>query len=147
MIAIGSDHAGFHYKENLKKLLSSLNEDYTDYGTNSEESTDYPDYAARVSKAIIEGKAERGILICGTGIGMSIAANKFPGIRAAVCESVASARLSREHNDANILCLGERITPWEKAAEIVQVFLTTAFDGGERHCRRVDKLNRFPQQQ
>lgn len=145
MIALGSDHAGFRYKEKLKELLTSRKEEFKDYGTSSEESTDYPDYAARVAKAILNGEAERGILICGTGIGMSIAANKFPGIRAAVCESVASARLARQHNDANILCIGERITPWEKAVEIIDVFLSTPFDGGERHCRRVEKLNNFPQ--
>ncbi|MCX7984020.1 MAG: ribose 5-phosphate isomerase B [Bacteroidetes bacterium] len=145
MIALGSDHAGFQYKEKIKELLISLHLEYKDYGTFSPDSTDYPDYASRVSNAILKGEAERGILICGTGIGMSIAANKFPGIRAAVCESIDSARLAREHNDANILCLGERITPWEKAIEIVKVFLTTEFENGERHCRRVNKLNTLPQ--
>ncbi len=144
MIALGSDHAGYRYKENTKLLLSSLHEEFIDYGTMSEESTDYPDYATLVAQAIIAGKATRGILICGTGIGMCIAANKFSGIRAAVCESVAAARLAREHNDANILCIGERITPWEKAKEIISIFLSTPFDGGERHCRRVEKLNRLP---
>lgn len=146
MIALGSDHAGYQYKEKLKELLTSMNLEYRDYGTFSPESTDYPDYAARVSKAILKGEADRGILICGTGIGMSIAANKFKGIRAAVCESVASAKLAREHNDANILCLGERITPWERAIDIVKVYLTTPFDNGERHCRRVNKLNILPQE-
>ncbi len=144
MIALGSDHAGFKYKEQLKELLKSLNVEYHDYGTFSPESTDYPDYAALVSKSILNSEATKGILVCGTGIGMSIAANKFKGIRAAVCESVESARLAREHNDANILCIGERITPWDKAVEIVKVFLNTNFDGGVRHCRRVEKLNNLP---
>ena len=142
MIAIGSDHAGYEYKEKIKKLLDELKLPYEDYGTNSSESTDYPDYAHSVSVAVSTGKADRGILICGTGIGMSIVANKHPGIRAAVCESVKAAELARQHNDANVLALGARITPWETAEQIVRTFFTTQFEGG-RHQRRVDKIHKL----
>ncbi len=140
MIALGSDHAGFEYKERLKKLLDEIKKPYQDFGTISPDSVDYPDIAHLVSKAISSGKYQLGILICGTGIGMSIAANKHKGIRAAACESAASAKLSREHNDANILCLGARICSWETAIEIVKTFLTTPFSGGERHLRRIEKI-------
>jgi ribose 5-phosphate isomerase B len=141
MIALGSDHAGFDYKERLKILLDETGKPYQDFGTSSPESVDYPDFAHAVSKAVASGKYQLGILICGTGIGMSIVANKHSGIRAAVCESTASAKLSREHNDANILCLGARITSWETAAEIVKVFLATPFSGGERHMCRIQKIH------
>ena len=141
MIALGSDHAGFEYKEQLKKLLDEIGKPYQDFGTNSPDSVDYPDVAHTVSTAIASGKFLRGILICGTGIGMSIVANKHNGIRAAVCESSASAKLSREHNDANILCLGARTTRWETATEIVKTFLTTPFSGGERHMNRIKKIH------
>jgi ribose 5-phosphate isomerase B len=141
MIALGSDHAGFDYKERLKKLLDEIDKPYQDFGTSSPESVDYPDFAHAVSKAVASGKCQRGILICGTGIGMSIVANKHSGIRAAVCESAASAKLSRAHNDANILCLGARITSWETATEIVKTFLTTPFSGGERHINRIQKIH------
>lgn len=140
MIALGADHAGFEYKEKIKKILQSLDYTFQDFGTTSTESTDYPDYAHTVSEAVSSGKAELGILVCGTGIGMSIAANKHNGIRAAVVESVVAAKLAREHNDANILALGARITPWETAQEIIKTFLTTKFEGG-RHQRRVDKIH------
>jgi ribose 5-phosphate isomerase B len=141
MIAIGSDHAGFEYKERLKKLLEEMEKPYQDFGTLSPDSVDYPDFAHTVSKTVASGKCQFGILICGTGIGMSIVANKHSGIRAAVCESTASAKLSREHNDANILCLGARITTWETATEIVKTFLTTPFSGGERHMNRIQKIH------
>jgi ribose 5-phosphate isomerase B len=141
MIAIGSDHAGFEYKEYFKKLLSDMGHPYQDFGTFSTEPVDYPDIAQVVSKAISSHTCDMGILICGTGIGMSIAANKHNGIRAAVCESSASAKLSREHNDANILCLGERITSLKTAIEIVKTFLTTPFSGGERHNSRIQKIH------
>jgi ribose 5-phosphate isomerase B len=141
MIAIGSDHAGFEYKERLKKLLQESGFPYRDFGTFSSASVDYPDYAHKTSEAVATGACENGILICGTGIGMSIVANKHHGIRAAVCESVTAARLSREHNDANILCFGERLTDWETAEEIVKTFLTTPFSGGERHLRRIEKIH------
>ncbi len=140
MIAIGSDHAGYVYKEKIKKLLAELALPYKDFGTNSPESTDYPDYAHAVSLAVSAGEAERGILVCGTGIGMSIVANKHPGVRAAVCESAKAARLSRQHNDANVLALGARITTWKTAQGIVRAFFKTRFEGG-RHQRRVEKIH------
>ena len=140
-VALGSDHAGFLYKEQAKTLLQSMNITFKDFGTDSQTSADYPDYAVLVAKSVLSGETEMGILICGTGIGMSIAANKFHGIRAGVCESVAAAALTRQHNDANILCIGERLTSWETASAIIKTFLTTPFEGGERHCRRVNKLN------
>jgi len=141
MIAIGSDHAGYEYKEQLKTLLDEIGKPYQDFGTNSPDSVDYPDIAHLVSKAVASGKYLRGILICGTGIGMSIVANKHKGIRAAVCESSASAKLSREHNDANILCVGARTTNWETAEEIIKSFISTPFSGGERHTCRIQKIH------
>jgi ribose 5-phosphate isomerase B len=141
MIAIGSDHAGYEYKEQLKKLLDEIGKQYQDFGTNSPDSVDYPDIAHTVSKTVSSGKCPMGILICGTGIGMSIAANKHKGIRAAVCESQAAAKLSREHNDANILCLGSRTTNWETAVEIIKTFISTPFSGGERHMNRIKKIH------
>jgi ribose 5-phosphate isomerase B len=141
MIAIGSDHAGFEYKELLKKLLDEIEKPYQDFGAFSPDSVDYPDVAHDVSKAVASGTCLSGILICGTGIGMSIVANKHKGIRAAVCESPASAKLSREHNDANILCFGARISSWETAVEMVKTFLTTPFSGGERHMCRIQKIH------
>lgn len=141
MIAIGADHAGYEYKENIKKLLNELGLEYQDFGTNSPDSTDYPDYAHAVSQAISSGRADRGILVCGTGIGMSIVANKHKGVRAAPCESVEAARLARQHNNANVLALGARITPWERAKEIIRVFFSTDFENEERHRRRVNKIH------
>ena len=141
MIAIGSDHAGFEYKAQLKKLLDEIGKPYQDFGTTSPDPVDYPDVAYLVSKAVASGKCLQGILICGTGIGMSIVANKHKGIRAAACESTASAKLSREHNDANILCFGERIVSWETATEIVKTFLSTPFSGDERHMCRIEKIH------
>lgn len=141
MIAIGSDHAGFEYKEYLKNLLKEIGKPYQDFGTSTNASVDYPDFGHIVSEAVASGKCEIGILICGTGIGMSIIANKHKGIRAAVCESIDSARLAREHNNANILCLGARILSWEKVVEIVKVFLSTAFSGGNRHICRIEKIH------
>ncbi len=140
MIAIGADHAGYEVKEKIKDLLRSLGYDVKDYGTSSAESTDYPDYAHKVAEAVSKGEAQNGILICGTGIGMSIVANKHAGVRAANVESVEAARLAREHNDANILAVGARITPWETVREIVKTFLAATFQGG-RHQRRVDKIH------
>jgi ribose 5-phosphate isomerase B len=140
MIALASDHAGYHYKENLKALLEELKVPYRDFGTDSEQSTDYPDWAHVASEAIVRGECDRGILICGTGIGMAIVANKHHGIRAAVCESVTAARLARQHNDANVLTVGERVTGWESVADIVRTFLATSFEGG-RHERRVGKIH------
>ena len=140
MIALGADHAGYEMKEKLKPLLKAMGLEFQDFGTHSSESTDYPDYAHEVAKYVGSDKAEFGILVCGTGIGMSIVANKHQGVRASNIESVEAARLAREHNNANILALGARLTPWEKAEEIVKVFLQTKFEGG-RHQRRVDKIH------
>jgi ribose 5-phosphate isomerase B len=140
MIALGADHAGFDYKEKTKELLQSKKIEFIDFGTTSAESTDYPDYAHKVAEYVGSGKAEFGILVCGTGIGMSIVANKHNGVRAANVESVEAARLARQHNNANILAIGARLTPWEKAKDIIDMFLATAFEGG-RHQRRVDKIH------
>lgn len=140
-IAIGSDHAGFEYKERLKKLLGALGHEVRDLGPGDASSTDYPDWGHAVAEAVGRGDVPVGILICGTGIGMSIVANKHRGVRAAVCESVTAARLSRQHNNANILAIGERITGWESTVDIVTTFLATPFDGGERHQRRVGKIH------
>lgn len=141
MTAIGSDHAGYEYKESLKNLLREIGEEFRDFGTSSSMSVDYPDFAHLVSEAVASGTCTQGILICGTGIGMSIVANKHKGIRAAACESVAAARLSREHNDANILCIGARVSSWEMAAAMVRIFLSTPFSKGERHIRRIEKIH------
>ncbi len=140
MIALASDHAGFHYKEDIKKLLDELKLPYRDFGPSTGESTDYPDWGHKASQAIADGECDQGILICGTGIGMSIVANKHKGIRAAVCESVSAARLARQHNNANVLTLGERLTGWESVVDIVKTFFSTSFEGG-RHARRVDKIH------
>lgn len=141
-IAIASDHAGFEYKEKIKVFLLTLGFEANDFGSFSGESVDYPDYAHIVADIISKGKFKRGILICGTGIGMSITANKHAGIRAAVCESVEAAKYSRLHNNANVLCLGARITPLETAKEVVKVFLETEFEGG-RHTSRIEKIHRL----
>lgn len=140
MIALGADHAGFEYKEKIKGLLKSLGFEFRDYGTNSAESTDYPDYAHAVAEAVGSGAMEYGILVCGTGIGMAITANKHNGVRAGNVESVEGARMARAHNNANVLAIGARLTSWETAAEIVKTFLSTKFEGG-RHQRRVDKIH------
>lgn len=140
MIALASDHAGFRTKEHIKKVLDDLGLPYQDFGTESDQSTDYPDWAHRASEAVSAGTCDRGILVCGTGIGMAIVANKHRGIRAAVCESVTAARLARLHNNANILTMGERIVGWESVVDIVKTFLSTSFEGG-RHERRVEKIH------
>ena len=144
MVAIGADHAGFEYKERLKKLLDELHVEYKDFGTMSAESTDYPDYAHTVATAVGAGDAEYGILVCGTGIGMAIVANKHAGVRAANVESVQAATMARSHNNANILAIGARLTPWETVKEIVAAFLKTPFEGG-RHQRRVNKIHTLTQ--
>ncbi len=140
MIAIGADHAGYEYKENIKGLLKSLGYEFQDFGTNSKESTDYPDYGHTVAEAVASGKAEYGILVCGTGIGMAIVANKHNGIRAANVESIEAAKMAREHNNANVLAIGARLTAWDTAEKIIKTFLSTKFEGG-RHQRRVDKIH------
>jgi ribose 5-phosphate isomerase B len=139
-IAIGSDHAGFDLKNHIRDILSENNHDVIDMGTDSSNSCDYPDFAHLVADAITSGSAERGILICGTGVGMSVSANKIHGIRAAAVSEPVSSRLSREHNDANIICMGARVVGPEVAEEIVKVFMSTDFSGGERHCRRIEKI-------
>ena len=140
MIAIASDHGGFAYKQIIMQHLTDRNIPFHDFGTYTEESCDYPDFAQPVAKAVAAGEYEKGILICGTGIGMSIAANKVKGIRAAVCGDSFSARATREHNDANILCMGERVISEAKALEITDIFLDTPFSGDERHSRRISKI-------
>ncbi len=139
-VAIGSDHAGFHLKNYLRDLLSREGHEVLDAGANTPESSDYPDYAARVGRLVVSGEAERGILVCGTGAGICIAANKIPGVRAAAVSEPVTARLARLHNDANIICFGERIVGPELAADIVRVFLETPFSEGERHIRRIRKV-------
>lgn len=141
VIAIGSDHAGFDYKRRIAELLRQQGHEVRDLGTHDPASTDYPDWGHAVARTVGAGEAALGILICGTGIGMSIIANKHKGVRAAVCESVTAARLARQHNDANILAIGERITGWESAVDIVGTFIATPFDGGERHRRRISKIH------
>jgi ribose 5-phosphate isomerase B len=138
-IAIGSDHAGFLVKETIRKYLEASGYTVDDQGTSSEESVDYPDYGKAVGERVASKQADLGIAVCGSGIGISIAANKVPGIRAALVHDVTTARLAREHNDANILALGGRIVTPEAAVEMVQTFLATAYLGG-RHQRRLDKI-------
>lgn len=144
-IAIGSDHAGYedpppHYKPAIAEHLKRRGHEVIDCGTCGPDSVDYPDYANRVCRAILDGEADRGVLICGTGIGIGIAANRHRGIRAAPCTNEAGARLCREHNDANVLCLGRRVTPLAKCIELVDIWLDTPFSEGERHRRRIAKL-------
>lgn len=138
-IAIGSDHGGYHLKEHIKKYLEEKNFDIEDFGTNSLESVDYSDFAREVAEAVAQGKFDRGILICGTGLGISIAANKVRGIRAAVVSDCYSAKMSRAHNNANILALGGRVVGPDLATEIVETWMETPFEGG-RHQRRIDKI-------
>jgi ribose 5-phosphate isomerase B len=139
-IAIGSDHAGFHSKEVIKQELIRSGYAVQDAGTDSEASVDYPDFAREVAERVAAGKADLGVLVCGTGIGMAMAANKVPGIRAAVAHDQMTAHLAREHNNANVLTLGGRVVSDETALEIVREFLSTTFAGG-RHQRRVDKIS------
>jgi len=138
-IAIGCDHAGVELKNGILPVLKSLSIICEDVGTYEEISVDYPDFGEKVSEMVSKGEVERGILICGTGIGMSIVANKFPGVRAALCHEEYSAEMSRLHNDANILILPGRIIDKEKAAGIVKVWFSTSFEGG-RHQKRLDKI-------
>ena|SRR5215831_3574603 len=139
VVALGADHAGFPLKEDLKAWLITHGYDLVDLGTQSADSVDYPDFALGVGSAITAGKADRGVLVCGTGIGMAMAANKVPGVRAAACSDAYTARMSREHNDANVLALGARITSREAAIEILEIWLGAEFAGG-RHARRLDKI-------
>jgi len=134
-IALGADHAGFPLKEKIKEFLQSKGYEVIDMGTHSTESVHYPDFAKKVALAVQRGEADRGILICGTGIGMSITANKFKGIRAALCTNEYMARMSRRHNDANVLCLGERVLGVELALSIVEAWLEEEFEGGRHEVR------------
>ncbi len=139
IVAIASDHAGYEMKTALREEISSLGYGVLDLGTDGPDSVDYPDFAHALAEAIIKGLAERGVLVCGSGIGVSITANRHPGIRASLCHNVETARLSRQHNDANVLALGGRIVGIEVARNCLKTFLETEFEGG-RHARRVAKM-------
>jgi ribose 5-phosphate isomerase B len=141
-IAIGSDHAGFGLKEDVLVLLKGTAAEVIDCGTNTTASVDYPDFGEKVSRMVSAGEVDRGILICGTGIGMSMVANKFPNVRAALCNDLFCAKMSRLHNDANVLVLGGRIIGKDLAAEIVRTWLDTAFEG-DRHMRRLQKIKKI----
>lgn len=138
-VAIGSDHAGYEEKENIKQILDEIGVEYVDFGTNSNESVDYPDYARKVGRAIASGEVKQGILVCGSGIGISIAANKVKGIRAALAWNEETAALARQHNDANVLALGARTTPPDTIPKIIKAWFNAEFEGG-RHARRVEKF-------
>ncbi len=138
-IALGADHAGFELKEALKGWLIDRGYQVLDLGTHGSESVDYPDYAVQVAEAVADGKVERGVLVCGTGIGMAMTANKVPGIRAALCSDGFTARMSREHNDANVLALAGRLMESDMAVDILKLWLETEFAGG-RHSRRLSKI-------
>lgn len=142
MIAIGSDHAGYELKEKIKKHFEENDIKFTDFGTFSSDSCDYPIMAEKVGKAVSNKESEKGILICGAGIGMSIAANKIKDVRAALCYEPELAVLARKHNNANVLCMGGRFTDFEKAKEIVKIFLNTDFEG-ERHQKRIDLITKL----
>ncbi len=139
-IAIGSDHAGFEAKERLRGDLHRAGHEILDVGTTNLESCDYPDFALGVARTVADHKADRGILICGTGIGMAMTANRIRGVRAALCTDEFTAEMSRKHNDANVLCMGARVVAAEKIAVLVELFLRTAFEGG-RHERRIRKID------
>ena len=141
-IAIGSDHAGFKLKEEIKKYLEAEKIAYKDFGTSSEESTDYPEFAFAVAKDVAAGKFDRGILICGSGVGMTIAANKVKGIRAVNAYDEYAARQSREHGDCNVLCLAGRKLKIDQALKIVDIWLKTPFSNEERHLRRIKQIER-----
>jgi ribose 5-phosphate isomerase B len=143
-IAIASDHAGYEEKERLKPVLDELGIQYEDLGTVSEASVDYPDYARKVAEEVAQGHVDQGLLVCGSGTGMAIAANKVPGVRAAVAWNEEIATLAREHNDANVLSLGARVTPAEELPKILRAWFAAKFDGG-RHQRRVDKISEIEQ--
>jgi len=139
-IAIGADHGGVHLKSIIAELLKSLSHEVDDLGTHSDEPVDYPDYAKAVSQEILLHKAERGILICGSGVGACVAANKFPGIRAAICHDTFSAHQGVEDDNMNILCLGARVIGPELAKDIVRIWLSASFSGAARHRRRLSKI-------
>lgn len=140
IVAVAADHAGYELKAQIAGWLIGRGMSVLDLGTDGPDSVDYPDFASAMAAALREGRAGRGVLICGTGIGISIAANRFPGVRAALCGDATAARLAREHNDANVLALGARMIGVEVAKDCVIAFLDTPFEGGERHRRRIDKM-------
>lgn len=139
-IALGADHGGFNYKNKIKEYLSANGIEILDCGTYSTDSCDYPEIAQKVGNLVASGEADKGILVCGTGIGMSIAANKIAGIRAALCSDTFSAKATREHNNSNILCLGERVIGEGLMLDIVKIWLETPFSNEERHIRRINKI-------
>lgn len=139
-IALAADHGGYELKEAVKQMLDDRAIPYLDFGTNSDESCDYPDYAELAARSLSEGNSERGIFCCGSAAGMVIVANKFPGVRAVACHNEWAARMSRLHNDANVLALGGRVVSLEEAERIVAIWLETEFEGG-RHSRRLDKIS------
>lgn len=139
-IAIAADHAGYQLKDSLKRLLDEMGVLYEDFGTSNGQSVDYPDFAKSVGEGVAGGRFDRGILICGTGVGMAIAANKVPGVRSAAIVDTDTAQIAREHNDLNVLTLGARVLPESRAREIVKTFLETRFEGG-RHATRVSKIH------
>lgn len=141
-LAIGSDHGGFKLKEQIKNYLAKLGIQVKDLGTKDTKSVDYPVYAAKVAKAVASGKVDRGILVCGTGIGMCITANKVPGIRAALAHDIFTARMASAHNNANVLCIGGRVMDQALAFEIVKEWLDTPFEGG-RHVKRLNKISKL----
>lgn len=138
-IAVGCDHGGIVLKPVVEEVLKKNNIEMVDFGCYDENSVDYPDYALKVAEAVSHGEADKGIILCGTGIGISIAANKVKGIRAAVCHDLFTAQMCAQHNNANILSMGGRVVSKELAAQMVQIWLDTPFEGG-RHCKRVDKI-------
>jgi ribose 5-phosphate isomerase B len=145
-IALGADHAGFEEKEKLKKTLDEIGVEYEDFGTNSLDSVDYPDFAQKVGRAVASGEVEQGIVVCGSGIGIAIAANKIHGIRAAQAWNEETARLARQHNDANVLSIGARVIPEEEIPKIVKAWFEAKFEGG-RHERRIEKISKLENEQ
>ncbi|MED5353589.1 MAG: ribose 5-phosphate isomerase B [Nitrospinota bacterium] len=141
-IAIASDHGGFDLKKNVISSLQNKGLEIEDLGPSNTDSVDYPDYGIKIAHAILEQRVERGIVICGTGVGMSIVVNRFPGIRGTLCSDVYTAKMCREHNDSNILIMGGRVIGKDSALEIVEIWLKTNFEGG-RHQRRLDKINKI----
>ncbi|HEY9756084.1 MAG TPA: ribose 5-phosphate isomerase B [Oculatellaceae cyanobacterium] len=145
-IAIGCDHGGFILKQPITDFLKKYGHEIIDLGTNSEAAVDYPDYSLAVGKAVVEGKAERGILICGSGVGACVAVNKIPGIRAGLCHDTFSAHQGKEDDDTNVLCLGARIIGVQLALEVVKTWIEAQFSGAERHVRRLHKVQKIEQE-